>query len=106
LGIFCIYFTKTNLPSTLLKYKKLNFCEINTKDAQDLEIDNNDSIRIISKTGEITSIALVTNNIKEKTIFIPISNRGINYLTNDILDKESLQPDYNHSVVNIIKVLQ
>jgi len=98
--------TKTNLPSTLLKYKKLNFCEINTKDAQDLEIDNNDPIRIISKTGEITSIALVTNNIKEKTIFIPISNRGINYLTNDILDKESLQPDYNHSVVNIIKVLQ
>lgn len=34
-------------------------------------------------------------------IFIPISNREVNYLTNDLLDKESLQPDYNHSAVKI-----
>ena len=47
--------TKTNLPTTLLKYKELNFCEIN-------------------------------------------------YLTQDLYDSESLESDYNHSAVKIIKI--
>jgi len=96
--------TKTNLPSTLLKYKELNFCEINTKDAKVLGIKNSDEIVVISSRGKLTTKAQVTNNIREKTIFIPISNRDINYLTNDLLDKESLQPDYNHSAVKIEKL--
>jgi ferredoxin-nitrate reductase len=96
--------TKTNLPRTLLKYKELNFCEINTKDAKQLNIKDGDEIKVISLRGEITTKALVTNNIREKTIFIPVSNRDINYITNDILDKESLQPDYNHSAVMIRKI--
>jgi ferredoxin-nitrate reductase len=97
--------TKTNLPQTLLKYKDLNFCEINSKDAKNLNIKDGDEIKIISKRGEISSKALVTDNINQKTIFIPISNRDVNYLTNDLLDKESLEPDYNHSAVKIEKIL-
>ncbi|MEA3384257.1 MAG: molybdopterin oxidoreductase family protein [Campylobacterota bacterium] len=93
--------TKTNLPRTLLKYKELNFCEINTNDASILGINNNDKIKISSIRGDIESVALITTNIKEKTLFIPISHRGINYVTSDLLDKESLEPDYNHSAVKI-----
>lgn len=93
--------TKTNLPMTLLNFKPLNFCEINKKDAKELGILHNDKIKVTSSQGELESIAFLTDNIKEKNIFIPISNREINYLTNDILDKESLQPDYNHSAVRI-----
>jgi len=79
----------------------LNFCEINKKDAKEFGILHNDEIKVISPQGELTSIAFLTDNIREKNIFIPISNRDINYLTNDILDKESFQPDYNHCAVRI-----
>jgi ferredoxin-nitrate reductase len=96
--------TKTNLPRTLLKHKPLNFCEINSKNAKDLGIKDGDNIRIISKRGQIESVALITDDIKLDTIFIPVSNRKINYLTNDLYDKDSLQPDYNHSAVKIIRL--
>ncbi|MDA3946068.1 MAG: molybdopterin oxidoreductase family protein, partial [Helicobacteraceae bacterium] len=93
--------TKTNLPKTLLKYKELNFCEINPEDAQALNIKNGDTIKVVSRRGELTTKALITDTIREKTLFIPISNRDVNYLTNDLLDRESLQPDYNHSATRI-----
>ena len=96
--------TKTNLPATLLKFKELNFCEINPLDAQKLGIKDDDAIKVISKRGELITKALVTENINEKNIFIPISNREINYLTPDLYDAESLEPDYNHSAVKIIKL--
>ncbi len=96
--------TKTNLPSTLLKFKELNFCEINPHDAQKLGIENGASIKVVSKRGELTTKALITENINEKNIFIPISNRDINYLTLDLYDSESLEPDYNHSAVKILKI--
>jgi len=96
--------TKTNLPRTLLNFKPLNFCELNKNDAKELGILHHDKIKIISARGELKTTALLTDNIKEKTIFIPVSNRDMNYLTNDILDKESLQPDYNHSTVRIEKL--
>ncbi len=96
--------TKTNLPRTLLKHKPLNFCEINTKNAKHLGIKQGDSIKIISRRGEIESTAFITDDIKLDTVFIPVSNRKINYLTNDLYDKESFQPDYNHSAVKIEKL--
>jgi len=46
----------------------------------------------------------VTDDIRIDTIFVPVSNRKINYLTNDLYDKESHQPDYNQSAVKIIKI--
>lgn len=96
--------TKTNLPSTLLKYKALNFCEMHPLDAKALGLKQGDSIKVRSKRGELVTTVEITKGIKEKTIFIPISNRDINYLTSDILDRESLQPDYNHSTVVIEKM--
>ena len=96
--------TKTNLPKTLLKYKELEFVEINIDDADEMEVSTDDIVKIISRRGELTTKAIVTKNINRKNIFIPISNRNVNYLTNDLLDKESLEPDYNHSAVKITKV--
>lgn len=96
--------TKTNLPKTLLKFKDLDFCEIHPKNAKTLSIKDGDIIKISSIRGEINSKALITDRIKIDTIFVPVSNREINYLTNDLLDRESFQPDYNHSAVKIEKV--
>lgn len=95
--------TKTNLPQTLLKYKELDFVEINNEDAKELGIRTDDIVTVLSLRGQITTKAVVTNAINRKTLFIPISNREINYLTNDLLDKESFEPDYNHSAVKIYK---
>lgn len=97
--------TKTNLPSTLLRFKELDFCEINDEDAKELGVLNGDEIKVVSLRGEIKTTALLTKNINRKTIFIPVSNRELNYLTNDILDKESLEPDYNHCAVKIEKLI-
>lgn len=96
--------TKTNLPRTLLKFKELDFCEMNPKDARNLNLQDGDKIKVSSTRGEIESKILITDTIRESTVFIPVSNRNINYLTNDLLDKESLQPDYNHSAVRIEKI--
>lgn len=96
--------TKTNLPRTLLHYKKLNFCEIHPNDAKRLKIQSGERIKIVSARGEIESEAEVTEDIREKTIFIPLSHRGINYLTHGLLDTESLQPDYNHTAVQVKKI--
>ena len=96
--------TKTNLPKTLLKFKDLDFCEIHPQNAKDLNIKDGDIIKISSIRGEINSKAQLTDRIRIDTIFVPISNREVNYLTNDLLDKDSLQPDYNHSAVKIEKV--
>ncbi|WP_072679745.1 molybdopterin oxidoreductase family protein [Arcobacter sp. LA11] len=96
--------TKTNLPKTLLKFKDLDFCEMNPLNAKKLGLVDNDKIKIQSIRGEIESKVLITDTIRVDTIFIPVSNRNINYLTNDLLDKDSLQPDYNHSAVRIEKL--
>lgn len=93
--------TKTNLPATLLKFKELNFCEIHPNDAELLGIKDADEILVSSIRGTLKTKAFVTERINEKNIFIPISNREVNYLTNDLLDKESFEPDYNHSAVKI-----
>ena len=95
--------TKTNLPRTLLKYKELDFCEINPSNAKQLNIEDGDSIKISSSRGEIYSKAIITDTIRLDTIFVPISNRDVNYLTNDLYDKDSLQPDYNQCAVKIEK---
>lgn len=96
--------TKSTIPSKLLKYKELNFCELNPIDAKRLDIKDGEKIKIKSKRGELITKAVITQTIKENNLFIPISNKEINYLTNDLLDKDSLEPDYNHSTVKIIKI--
>lgn len=93
--------TKSSFVASLLKYKELNFCEINEEDAKVIGICDGDDIMVSSKRGKIATKALVGKNVAKGSIFIPISNRDVNYLTNDLLDAESFQPDYNHSAVKI-----
>jgi ferredoxin-nitrate reductase len=96
--------TKSQLPKALLKFKELNFVEINTKNADELGINSGEEVLVTSRRGAIKSKAFITDNINRKNIFIPISNREVNYLTNNLLDKDSLEPDYNHSAVKIKKL--
>ncbi len=96
--------TKTAHVEKLKKFKELEFVEINENDALKLEIETGDFVDISTKRGTVCLKAIVTKDIKESTIFIPVTVKSINYLTNDLLDPISKEPDYNHSAATIIKL--
>lgn len=93
--------TKSAQVASLLKYKELSFCEINPDDAKNLGIKEGDEVQISSLRGTLITKASLAQSVAKGVLFIPISNRDVNYLTNDLLDCESFQPDYNHSAVKI-----
>ena len=92
--------TKTAQVNNLLKFKDLEFVEINEQDAKELNIIDGSIVQISSTRGKLKTKVKISQ-IKEKTVFIPISHRDVNYLTSDKIDPISKQPDYNHSAVNI-----
>lgn len=96
--------TKTAHVKRLRTYKDLEFVEINEKDAKKLQIEEDDFVDITTQRGTICLKAKLSNEIKEKNIFIPVSVRDINYLTNDLLDPISKEPDYNHNAASLIKL--
>ena len=93
--------TKTGFVDRLRMHKPLSYVEINTEDARALQIADGDAVRVATRRGSIVVPALVTDDIREKTLFIPVSERRINYLTNDLLDPLSKEPDYNHSAASL-----
>lgn len=95
--------SKTLYADKLLKYKALAFVEIHPKDAAALGINEDETVKIVSVRGALKA-KVVFADINPKTIFIPISHRDINYLTDNRLDPHSKEPDYNHSAVRIEKI--
>lgn len=96
--------TKTGFVSTLLKYKPLEFVEISEEDAKHHRIKTDDLIEIASLRGKIVAKAIVSAGMLQGSLFVPVSHRGINYLTNDLYDPLSKEPDYNHACVKITRI--
>ncbi len=94
--------TKTGGIERLTRYKPLSFVEISAHDAALLDIKDSDTVSVISKRGKLKTTAKITD-INQGVLFMPITDRNINYLTNDLLDPLSKEPDYNHSAVAILK---
>jgi len=92
--------SKTALVKSLLKHKKLEFVEINAEDAKALRLKSGKKVRIISRRGEITAEVVIAE-VPKGVVFVPISHRKLNYLTDDRLDPLSKEPDYNHGAVRI-----
>jgi len=95
--------SKTAKIRTLLKHKKLEFVEINKEDAKILRVRNGKKVLIKSRRGQIIA-EVVISDINKGVIFVPISHRGVNYLTDDRLDPLSKEPDYNHGAVAITPI--
>ena len=94
--------TKTsNIKQLQEDYK---FVSISPIDAKELNIEQNDMVQISSIRGNVMLKADITDEVQPKNLFISIANLDINYLTSDILDPLSLEPDYNHSAVKILKI--
>lgn len=81
------------------------YVDINRKDAEKLDIKENDEVLIHSSNGHTSKfIARLTDNVKEKTLYAPIHYIETNALTPSVFDPYSKEPSYKTVQVNIEKV--
>jgi len=80
--------------------------EINTKDAEKLQIKDGEKVKVSTRRGSIEIKALVTKKIKEGIIFIPFhfAEASANILTNDALDPVAKIPEYKVCGVKVEKI--
>ncbi len=80
--------------------------EINTIDAQKLNIKNGEVVKVTSRRGSIDIQASVTNKIQEGVVFIPFhfAEAAANMLTNDALDPIAKIPEYKACAVKVEKI--
>ena len=82
------------------------FVEINPKDAEDLNIKNEDMVEVMSRRGKITAKAQVTEKSGKGVIFMSFHfhEAAANLLTNAALDPVSKIPEYKVCGVKIRKI--
>ena len=80
------------------------YVEINPRDAQQLGIAPNGSVRVASRRGELTATAHVTPTVAPGQIFIPMHYAETNRLTFPSFDPHSRQPSYKACAVNVVAV--
>ncbi|MGV1060727.1 molybdopterin-dependent oxidoreductase [Clostridium perfringens] len=81
------------------------YVDINRKDAEKLDIKENDEVLIHSSNGHKSKfIARLTDNLKEKTLYAPIHYIETNLLTPSVFDPYSKEPSYKTVQVNIEKL--
>lgn len=81
------------------------YVDINRKDAERLDIKENDEVLIHSSNGHTSKfIARLTDNLKEKTLYAPIHYIETNLLTPSVFDPYSKEPSYKTVQVNIEKL--
>ncbi len=102
--------TKTGKVETLLLHDPSPFVEINPADAERFGIRDADLVVVQSRRGESTVEAIVTEGIKEGTVFMPFhwgkllaDNGRANFLTVEALDPFSKQPEFKACAVRIKK---
>jgi predicted molibdopterin-dependent oxidoreductase YjgC len=95
--------TMTRRSPTLTNQMNEAYVEINTLDAVNLQVSNNQMVRVTSRRGEIILRANVTDEIKQGVVFIPFhfKEAPANILTNNAIDAESKIPEYKACAVKI-----
>jgi len=82
------------------------FAEINPKDAKRLGVANNKPVRVVSRRGEITVKARLTDDVPENTIFIPFHfwEAPANLLTHGTCDPGAGIPEFKVCAVRLGRV--
>jgi formate dehydrogenase alpha subunit len=98
--------TMTRRSGTLTDQVNQAFMEINPVDADKLMVADRETVKVVSRRGEIQLKAQVTPRIKPGTVFIPFhyAEAAANKLTNNALDPEAKIPEYKVCAVKIGKV--
>ncbi len=82
--------------------------EINRADAQELNVQNGDAVRLVSRRGEIVLEARIDDRGRppRRSLFVPFfdESRLVNLLTLDAMDNISKEPDFKKCAVRVEKV--
>ena len=87
------------------KYSTQAFVEVNESDASDLAIADGEKVRVVSSTGEVTTIAKITDTLSQGMLFMPISfpETPVNELFGISLDPKAKTPSLKTCSVRIEK---
>ncbi len=98
--------TMTRRTSTLDREVPAGYVEINPKDAEKLGVERGGRVKISSRRGEIETKALLTEKVKEGSVFVPFHFReaAANVLTNPAVDPLAKIPEYKVCAVRIEKI--
>ena len=80
--------------------------EVHPEDAKKHGISDGDKIAVSTRRGRIETLALVTNRVKQGSIFLPFhfAEAPANQLTNDALDPVAKIPEYKVCAARIERV--
>jgi formate dehydrogenase major subunit len=83
-----------------------SFVEINTQDAEKLGIVNGERVRLVSRRGDITSEARVSDKTNPGECWMPFHfpDGDCNWLTNAALDQYARIPEYKVCAVKVEKI--
>jgi len=98
--------TMTRRCKNLVEEINEPFIEINPDDAKSLKIENGDLVKVISRRGEITAKARITEDIKKGVVFMPFHfvEANPNVLTNTALDELCKIPELKVCAVKIERI--
>lgn len=80
------------------------FIEVNFRDAERLQINNGERIRVSSRRGEITATARVGKKVSEGEVWMPFhfEDSPVNQLTNAAFDEIARIPEYKVCAVRLL----
>jgi len=81
-------------------YPEKCYIEINSEDALEKKIEDGDVVMITSARNAVPATAFITDTVTQGQCFMPMHYEETNYLTNQIVDPYSRQPNYKGCVIN------
>jgi formate dehydrogenase (coenzyme F420) alpha subunit len=93
----------TRRSKALLKRSPGLFVEISPGDAETAKIKNNEEVKVLTKRGEASAIASVTDKVPPGIVFVPFHFEGANALTISALDPVAKIPEYKVAACRIEK---
>jgi assimilatory nitrate reductase catalytic subunit len=100
--------TQTRLVQELVDIEPTPFVEIHPGLAKRHELTDGDSVKIISRRGEVIGATRITNSIRLDTIFMSFHWSGagrVNTVTNPALDPISGMPEFKICAVRLERVI-
>ncbi|MEM6911644.1 MAG: nitrate reductase [Verrucomicrobiota bacterium] len=82
-------------------YPQDAYIEINAADAEALDIEEGQAVRVDSRRGSVTAAALLSPAVTEGSVFLPMHYVETNQLTHSSFDPHSHQPNYKAGAVRL-----
>ena len=80
---------------------------VHPADARQLGVDDGGALRVVSRRGELTAYARVTEAVRRGAIFVPfvkLHDSAANFLTNSALDPSAKIPEYKVCAVRLERI--